>query len=66
MSTRRACLIKADIPSAADQKALNLAIRDEIAALEWVQCNIGAFGGDRDKVRWRWQALLAFNLMAFG
>lgn len=39
------------ISSAADQKALNLAIRDEIAALEWVQCNIGAFGGDKDKVR---------------
>jgi carboxylesterase type B len=35
---------------AADQKALNLAIKDVKAALEWVQHNIGAFGGDKDKV----------------
>ncbi|KAJ6552221.1 extracellular triacylglycerol lipase precursor [Mycena vulgaris] len=30
--------------------ALNLGIRDQIAALEWVQLNIGTFGGDKDKV----------------
>jgi hypothetical protein len=34
------------------QKALNLGIKDEIAALQWVQHNIGAFGGDKDKVGW--------------
>ncbi|KAJ7614129.1 extracellular triacylglycerol lipase precursor [Roridomyces roridus] len=35
----------------ADSKgALNLAIRDQLTALEWVQLNIGAFGGDKSKV----------------
>ncbi|EKM78265.1 hypothetical protein AGABI1DRAFT_75767 [Agaricus bisporus var. burnettii JB137-S8] len=33
-----------------DKKALNLAIKDEIAALEWIQSNIGIFGGDKEKV----------------
>ncbi|KAJ2916198.1 hypothetical protein MD484_g4209, partial [Candolleomyces efflorescens] len=33
-----------------DQRALNLGIKDEIAALEWVQANIHFFGGDKDKV----------------
>ncbi|XP_006459019.1 hypothetical protein AGABI2DRAFT_115977 [Agaricus bisporus var. bisporus H97] len=33
-----------------DKKALNLAIQDEIVALEWVQRNIRAFGGDENKV----------------
>ncbi|CAK5277527.1 unnamed protein product [Mycena citricolor] len=35
---------------AMDQGALNLGIKDQIAALEWVQRNIGKFGGDKRKV----------------
>ncbi|KAJ7101636.1 esterase 1 [Mycena epipterygia] len=30
--------------------ALNLALKDQLTALEWVQLNIGTFGGDKEKV----------------
>ncbi|KAF9545226.1 esterase 1 [Agrocybe pediades] len=35
---------------AAQRGELNLALRDQLAALEWVQANIGTFGGDKEKV----------------
>ncbi|KAG5635942.1 hypothetical protein H0H81_009591 [Sphagnurus paluster] len=38
------------IPSANDKKALNLAMKDQLTALQWVQENIGLFGGDKNKV----------------
>ncbi|PPQ65131.1 hypothetical protein CVT24_003221 [Panaeolus cyanescens] len=38
------------VRTADDKKALNLALKDQLAALEWVQANIGFFGGDKTKV----------------
>jgi carboxylesterase type B len=36
----------------ADAGAANLGLRDAELALQWVQENIGAFGGDHSKVRY--------------
>nr|GAT48217.1 predicted protein [Mycena chlorophos] len=30
--------------------ALNLGIKDELAAIEWMHTNVGFFGGDKDKI----------------
>lgn len=35
---------------AAATDALNLGFKDQLAALHWIQDNIGAFNGDKSKV----------------
>jgi carboxylesterase type B len=35
---------------AQDNNALNLGLKDQLAGLEWIKANIGAFGGDKSKV----------------
>ncbi|KAJ7745866.1 Alpha/Beta hydrolase protein, partial [Mycena maculata] len=46
----------------ADKKgALNLALKDQLTALEWVQLNIGTFGGDKEKCRLNHTSILFLN-----
>lgn len=42
--------------------AVNLGIKDMLAALTWVQSNIGAFGGDKDKVNFNSYSLSLTNI----
>ena len=35
---------------AENRGALNLGLKDQLAALQWIKTNIGAFGGDNSKV----------------
>lgn len=35
---------------AGERGILNLGLKDQLACLEWIQANIGAFGGDKRKV----------------
>jgi len=35
---------------AASRGTLNLGIKDQLVALEWINKNIGAFGGDSERV----------------
>ncbi|KAJ6542189.1 extracellular triacylglycerol lipase precursor [Mycena vulgaris] len=42
---------------ATSQGALSLGLRDQIAALEWLQLRIGVFGGDKDKPEQRFSSL---------
>ena len=56
--------------AAEDRGALNLALRDQLTALEWVQANIELFGGDKNKVHILFenmrQKLMSYEVTVFG
>ena len=41
---------------AGQRKILNLGLRDQLTAFQWIQDNIGHFGGDKTKVRDTWDS----------
>lgn len=52
------------VPGGEDYTDVNLGIRDHIAALEWIQKNVGGFGGDPDNVTIFGESAGAFSTTA--